>query len=198
MTDRLTDAEVDNYFIDLARLPLTRDPKRRNLPAPYSMTPARRGLFAYPKPPAPSPAARVGLAPPVRRPPPPDDRPRLITVHVDVCSRWTRANMRDSSPVAFTVDRCYWSSLLYHYHYHRRAGTSELALRATIYFALAAASGSAPAPMSAPRPPAAPRFAPRMAEPSVADTAADERRAAITLIVAIVCAVVTAALVAVF
>jgi hypothetical protein len=31
MTDRLTDAEVDNYFIDLARLPLTRDPKRRRV-----------------------------------------------------------------------------------------------------------------------------------------------------------------------
>jgi hypothetical protein len=31
MSDRLTDAEVDNYFIDLARLPLTRDPKPRRV-----------------------------------------------------------------------------------------------------------------------------------------------------------------------
>jgi hypothetical protein len=170
-----------------------------NLPAPYSMTPVRRGLFAYPKPPTTPSSARVGFAPPVRRPTRPDDRPQLVTVHVDVCSRGTRASMRHSSgPTAFTVDRGYWSSLLYHYHYHRRAGTSELALRATIFFALAAASGSAPAPMSAPRPPSAPRFAPRMAEPSFADAAADERRAAITLVVAIACAVVVAALVAVF
>jgi hypothetical protein len=155
-----------------------------NLPAPYSMTPVRRGLFAYPKPPTTPSSARVGLAPPVRRPTRPDDRPQLVTVHVDVCSRGTRASMRHSSgPTAFTVDRGYWSSLLYHYHYHRRAGTS---------------SGSAPAPMSAPRPPSAPRFAPRMAEPSFADAAADERRAAITLVVAIACAVVVAALVAVF
>jgi hypothetical protein len=170
-----------------------------NLPAPYSMTPVRRRDFAYPKPATPRPTARVGLAPPVRRPSLPDDRPRLITVHVDVCSRWTRANMRDSTgPTAFTVDRGYWSSLLHHYHYHRRAGTSELALRAAIFFALSAASGSAPAPMSAPLPPAAPRFAPRLAEPSVAVHAGEDRWAALVLVVALSLAIAAVGLVGMF
>jgi hypothetical protein len=168
-----------------------------NLPAPYSMTPVRRREFAYPTPSAPQPPARVGLAPPVRRPSLHDDRPKFVTVHVDVCSRRFRAGMRDSSgPTAFTVDRGYWSSLLYHYHFHRRAGTSELALRAAIFFALSAASGSAPAPMSAPRPPAAPRFAPRMAEQSAADHAAEERRAYHTLAFALIAALSLAGMMA--
>jgi hypothetical protein len=107
--------------------------------------------------------------------------------------------MRDSTgPAAFTVDRGYWSSLLHHYHYHRRAGTSELALRAAIFFALSAASGSAPAPMSAPRPPAAPRFAPRLAEQTVADHGAEDRHATLTLIVALLLAIAVSAAVVVF